>query len=154
MRTERQTARAARARSFRACSAWILLVRASMQRNRGNVCVAECASIFHRLAVFRLVPSALLLRSSSAVLSLQTAVRRMLFARAQSACRLQRMQSPPKPMQSWLVGHASTTLRVEDSHPPGRTTFQSVHGGVPTSSHPGGVELSGPARWPPLESEW
>ena len=57
-------------------------------------------------------------------------------------------------MRSWLVGYASSTLRLEDEPSLGVLHFQSVHGGVPTSSHPGGVEITGSPMWPPLDSEW
>ena len=87
-------------------------------------------------------------------MTLQSTARRMLFARAEAVCRSARLQSTPQPMRSWLVGFAPSTLRLEDEPSPGGLYFQSVYGGVPTSSHPGGVEILDTALWPPLDSEW
>ena len=129
-------------------------MRAFLRRDQGDMCVAECASIFARLVVFRQVPSMLCLRSSRAAITLQSAARRMSFARAEIVRRKARLASRPQPMRSWLVGYASSTLRLEDEPSLGVLHFQSVHGGVPTSSHPGGVEITGSPMWPPLDSEW
>ena len=91
VRTERRAARASRARSFRACNGWVALVRAFLRRDQGDMCVAECASIFARLVVFRQVPSMLCLRSSRAAITLQSAARRMFFARAEIVRRKARL---------------------------------------------------------------